>query len=181
LTRGRLALLGALLSALLGPAVARGGQSLADTARRERERREKLHEKGDVAAPTITGRDLASGSGGRESPPPEGDETSDAEDEGDDRSADEDDALEGEREERARLELEWRERFARARERLAAAEVASWRTVVRTEIYNGIPVQRQVREQVETRELAEARDALDELYTELRRAGLPRGWSREAR
>jgi len=181
LIRGQLALLGAFAFALLGPVAVEGEQSLAETARRERERREKLREDGDASAPTLTGRDLASASRRREAPASEDEETSDAEDEDDAPSAEEDDPLEREREERTRLELEWRERFARARERLAAAEAASWRTVVKTEFYNGIPIQRQVREQVETSELVEARQALDELYTELRRAGLPRGWSREAR
>jgi len=177
-TPGWLALACALALALVGSGAA-GEQSLADAARKERERREKLREKGDASAPTITGRDLASGR--RDSATPEGEEADEAEEENAGTSAEDDDPLEREREKRAGLELDWRERFAQARERLAATEAASWRTVVRTELYNGIPVQRQVREQVETPELVDARKALDDLHTELRRAGLPRGWSREAR
>jgi hypothetical protein len=51
--------------------------------------------------------------------------------------------------------------------------------VVRTELYQGIPVPMKVREQVETEELKRARQALAGLEEQLRRAGLPPGWARE--
>ncbi len=88
-------------------------------------------------------------------------------------------ALEREREERRLQESRWRRRFADARARLAAAESASWREVVRTEFYSGVPVPMKVREQVETEDLRQARRALAELEEEFRRTGLPAGWSRE--
>lgn len=90
-----------------------------------------------------------------------------------------DDPVEAERRERRRLETDWRVRFANARERLALAEAASWREVVRTEIYQGIPVPMKVREKVETPELVAARQAMADLEEEYRRTGLPPGWARE--
>jgi hypothetical protein len=89
------------------------------------------------------------------------------------------DPLEVERRERRRLEAEWRIRFAEARERLARADAAAWREVVRTEFYQGIPVQMKVREKVETPELVAARQAMADLEEEFRRTGLPPGWARE--
>jgi hypothetical protein len=88
------------------------------------------------------------------------------------------DPLDAEREERRRLETDWRVRFANARERLANAEAASWQDVVRTEFYQGVPVQMKVKEQVETPELVVSRKALAELEEEFRRTGLPPGWAR---
>jgi len=88
------------------------------------------------------------------------------------------DPLDAEREERRRLEADWRVRFANARERLANAEAASWQDVVRTEFYQGVPVQMKVKEQVETPELVVSRKALAELEEEFRRTGLPPGWAR---
>jgi len=44
---------------------------------------------------------------------------------------------------------------------------------------SGIPVQQRVRVKVETPELRAARQALDQLEEDLRRAGLPPGWGRE--
>lgn len=84
-----------------------------------------------------------------------------------------------EREERKLLEAEWRVRFANARERLAVAEARSWREVVRTEFYQGIPVPMKIKEQIETEELKGARRALADLEEEFRRTGLPPGWARE--
>lgn len=88
------------------------------------------------------------------------------------------DPLDAEREERRRLEADWRVRFANARERLANAEAASWQEVVRTEFYQGVPVQMKVKEQVETPELVASRKALADLEEEFRRTGLPPGWAR---
>lgn len=89
------------------------------------------------------------------------------------------DPLEKERRERRLLEAEWRVRFANAREQLAIAEERSWVEVVRTEFYQGIPVQMKVKEQHQTEELRIARQALADLEEEFRRTGLPAGWARE--
>jgi hypothetical protein len=89
------------------------------------------------------------------------------------------DPMEKEREQRKLLEAEWRVRFANAREQLAIAEERSWVEVVRTELYQGIPVQMKVKEQVQTEELKIARQALADLEEEFRRTGLPAGWARE--
>jgi hypothetical protein len=89
------------------------------------------------------------------------------------------DPLERERQERRLLEAEWRMRFANAREQLALAEAACWREVVRTEFYQGIPVQMKVKEFVETEEFRRAKQALADLEEEFRRTGLPPGWARE--
>ena len=89
------------------------------------------------------------------------------------------DPLEKERQERKLAEAEWRVRFANAREQLAIAEANSWREVVRTQFYQGIPVQMRVKEQVETEELKQARKALVDLTEEFRHTGFPPGWARE--
>ena len=89
------------------------------------------------------------------------------------------DPLEKERQERKLLEAEWRVRFANAREQLAVAEANSWQEVVRTEFVAGVPVQMKVKEQVETSELKQARQALADLEEKFRRTGLPPGWARE--
>ena len=94
-------------------------------------------------------------------------------------AASQEDPLEKERQERKLAEAEWRVRFANAREQLAIAETNSWREVVRTEFYQGIPVQMRVKEQVETDELKQARQALADLTEEFRHTGLPPGWARE--
>jgi hypothetical protein len=87
--------------------------------------------------------------------------------------------LERERQDRKLQEAEWRVRFANAREQIALAEAACWREVVRTEFYQGIPVQVKVKEFVETEEFRQARRALADLEEEFRRTGLPPGWARE--
>ena len=89
------------------------------------------------------------------------------------------DPLEKERQERKLLEAEWRVRFANAREHLAVAEAACWQEVVRTQFYQGIPVQMKVKEFVETEEFRRAKKALADLEEEFRRTGLPPGWARE--
>ena len=88
------------------------------------------------------------------------------------------DDLDREREERKLQEAEWRVRFANAREQLAQAEAACWQEVVRTEYYQGVPVQMKVREFVETQEFRQAKQALADLEEQFRRTGLPPGWAR---
>jgi hypothetical protein len=89
------------------------------------------------------------------------------------------DPLEKERQDRKLLEAEWRVRFANAREQVAVAEAACWQEVVRTEYYQGMPVQMKVKEFVETEEYRRAKKALADLQEEFRRTGLPPGWARE--
>jgi len=89
------------------------------------------------------------------------------------------DPSEKERQERKLLEAEWRVRFANAREQVALAEAACWQEVVRTQFYQGIPVQMKVKEFVESEELRRAKKALADLEEEFRRTGLPPGWARE--
>ena len=89
------------------------------------------------------------------------------------------DELERERRERKLQEAEWRVRFAGAREQLALAEAACWQEVVRTQYYQGIPVQMKVKEFVESEEFRQAKRALADLQEQFRRTGLPPGWARE--
>ena len=89
------------------------------------------------------------------------------------------DPLESERQERKLLEAEWRVRFANAREQVSLAEADCWHEVVRTEYYQGIPVQMKVKEFVESEELRQAKQALSHLEEEFRRTGNPPGWARE--
>ena len=77
------------------------------------------------------------------------------------------------------LEREWRRRFAEARARIAEADARAWEDRIEVVFVAGIPVQQRVRVKVETPELRAARQALDELEEDLRRAGLPPGWGRE--
>ena len=86
--------------------------------------------------------------------------------------------LDREREERKLQEAEWRVRFANAREQLAQAEAACWQEVVRTEYYQGVPVQMKVKEFVESNEYRQAKQALADLEEQFRRTGLPPGWAR---
>jgi len=87
--------------------------------------------------------------------------------------------LDREREERKLQEAEWRVKFANAREQVAQAEAACWHEVVRTEYYQGVPVQMKVKEFVESEELRQAKRALASLEEQFRRTGLPPGWARE--
>ena len=57
-------------------------------------------------------------------------------------------------------------------------EAAGWQEVVRTQFYNGVPVQMTVKEYVETEEHRRAKAALADLEEEFRRTGLPPGWTR---
>ena len=176
-----------LLVVVLGPASV-AAQGLGDTAARERQKRQekkaaapaKVFTNEDLPGEPVTPRDSSPpGPEGpadavtpRDSSPPgpEGPAVSGAEPP---------DPLEKEREQRKLLEAEWRVRFANAREQLAIAEANSWREVVRTEFYQGIPVPMKIKEQVETEELKQARQALADLQEEFRRTGLPPGWARE--
>ena len=65
------------------------------------------------------------------------------------------------------------------REQVAQAEAACWHEVVRTEYYQGIPVQMKVKEFVESEELRQAKRVLANLEEQFRRTGLPPGWTRE--
>ena len=88
------------------------------------------------------------------------------------------DDLDREREERKLQQAEWRVRFANAREQVSLAEAACWHEVIRTEFYQGIPVQMKVKEFVESEELRQAKQALADLEERFRRTGLPPGWAR---
>ena len=168
-------------------------QGLGDAAARERQKRQeqakpapaKVFSDADLAkakaessqgAPSETGDEASAdpSSRGTGQPGPEGStipaQTSDPS---------KPDPLEKERQERKLLEAEWRVRFANAREQIALAEAACWQEVVRTQFYQGLPVQMKVKEFVESEELRRAKKALADLEEEFRRTGLPPGWARE--
>jgi hypothetical protein len=164
-------------------------QGLGDAAAKERQKREqqakpapaKVFTDADLSsrvAPSGQGDEGSADSSSRGASAQPGDEGSAAAAEPG-RPAEPPDPLEKERQERKLLEAEWRVRFANAREQLAIAEANSWREVVRTEFVAGIPVQMKVKEQVETAELKQARQALADLEEKFRRTGLPPGWARE--
>jgi hypothetical protein len=179
----------ALLAVLLLLPVSLAAQGLGDAAARERQKREtktpavpaRVFTNQDLPADTTPAvpsdegaaaaaapaEEAAAGEG--DAPPEKGDPAAPASE----------DPLEKEREQRKLLEAEWRVRFANAREQLAIAEERSWVEVVRTEFYQGIPVQMKVKEQHQTEELKIARQALADLEEEFRRTGLPAGWARE--
>ena len=181
-----------LLMVVLLPASA-AAQGLGDTAARERQKRAekkapapaKAYTDQDLAKPEAEGEDVSSrgapsGASETEAKPRAGDLAGErggsAVSEDPTEAAD---PLEQERQERKLLEAEWRVRFANAREQLAIAETNSWQEVIRTEFYQGIPVPMKVKEQVETAELKQARQALADLEEQFRRTGLPPGWTRE--
>jgi hypothetical protein len=180
-----------LLLTALAPA-ALTAQGLGDTAARERQKREekkapapaKVYTDKDLPAPAAPAVEAPAGEGAA---PPPGEGAKPAEGApavppgtgGIDPAPATTDPLERERQERGLLEAEWRVRFANAREQLAIAETNSWQEVVRTEFYQGVPVQMKVKEQVETEELKRARKALTDLQEEFRRTGLPAGWARD--
>ncbi len=161
-----------LLAVLLPASVA--AQGLGDAAARERQKREekkaappaKVFTEEDLPAHDPASQEASSASGAEGSALPA--DPSKAVD-----SADK------ERQERKLLEAEWRVRFANAREQIALAEAACWQEVVRTQFYNGIPVQMKVKEFVESEEHRRAKAALADLQEEFRRTGLPPGWARE--
>jgi hypothetical protein len=167
----------ALLALSLLP-VPLAAQGLGDAAAREKQKREQQPKPAKV----FTEADLSS----RVAPSEPGDEGSAdpssrvaPSESGDEGSAVPVDPLEKERQERKLLEAEWRVRFANAREQVAVAEAACWQEVVRTQYYQGLPVQMKVKEFVETEEFRRAKKALADLEEEFRRTGLPPGWARE--
>jgi hypothetical protein len=176
--------IGALLLVALLP-VPLAAQGLGDAAARERQKREqqakpapaKVFTDADLStrgAPSEPGDEGSPDPSSRVAPSPPGDEGSAIP--ADSSKAD---PLEKERQERKLLEAEWRVRFANAREQLALAEAACWQEVIRTQFYQGIPVQMKVKEFVETEEFRRAKKALADLQEEFRRTGLPPGWARE--
>ena len=184
-----------LLFVALAPA-ALSAQGLGDAASRERQKREE--KKAPAPAKVYTNTDLPASATPPETPageaaagapaaPGPGEAAKPAEGApavppgtgGIDPAPGATDPLEREREDRKLLEAEWRVRFANAREQLSIAEANSWQEVVRTEFYQGVPVQMKVKEQIETEELKQARKALADLDEEFRRTGLPPGWARQ--
>lgn len=157
------------LALLVAPAAA-PAQGLGDAAAREKTKRAQAS--APPAKKVFTDADLPSST----TPPPAG---SPAKAEPAAKGEADADPLEADRRERQRLEADWRVRFAKARERLALAEAGAWREVVRTDFYQGVPVQMKVREKVETPELVAARQAMADLEEEFRRTGLPPGWARQ--
>ena len=154
-------------------------QGLGDAAARERQKRRD--QKPPPPAKVFTDSDLAKDKPPADAAAPEGEaKAGDAASQpaqGPTPDAAMDD-LERERAERKLQEAEWRMRFANAREQVSLAEAACWHEVVRTEFYQGIPVQMKVKEFVESEELRQAKRALADLEEEFRRTGLPPGWTR---
>jgi hypothetical protein len=147
-------------------------QSLGDAAARERARRERQK---PAPAKVLTNDDLPTASTSKTDAAAPAASSSEAKPSAGDATGD----LERERRKRKDLELQWRERFANAREAVARADERAWREVVRTDFYSGIPVQMKVKEHVETEELKQARQALADLEEAFRRTGLPPGWARQ--
>ena len=151
-------------------------QGLGDAAARERQKRQQ--QTAPVPAKVFTEADLAKQKAPAtdEAVPADGEAAEPGAEPGADPALRE---LERERQERKLQEAEWRVRFANAREQLALAEAACWHEVVRTEFYQGVPVQMKVKEFVESQEFRQARQALADLEEQFRRTGLPPGWARE--
>lgn len=167
---------------IVGGAAAAGAQGLGDAAAREKKKRQE--QAAPAAAKVFTDADLAKAkpveeqAAGAET----GESTAEAGEPNDAARGTSDpalDALEQERQERKLQEAEWRVRFANAREQLALAEAACWREVVRTEFYQGVPVQMKVKEFAPSEEFRQAQRALADLEEQFRRSGLPPGWARE--
>jgi hypothetical protein len=172
----------ALLAVLAGVA---SGQSLGDAARREQEKKDK--QAPASPSPTYTETDLKAkrtkskgtvselpATGGPVHHPdaaqPDASPAPDA-------SPSPDSSPEPEPD-RAALEREWRIRFAKARTRIAEAEAVAYEERIEVVFVSGIPVQQRVRVKVDTKELLDARQALDDLEEELRRSGGLPGWGR---
>jgi hypothetical protein len=165
-----------LAFAVLLPGTA-SAQGLGAAAAREKARRDTVK---SPPARVFTDDDLPGAPGGETAGEASGDEDTEAEP----LSAEEPvdpvrEELDRERERRAEQERQWRARFAEARARVEEAEARCWQEVVRTEFYNGIPVQMKVQEFVESEEFRQAKQALADLREEFRRTGLPPGWARE--
>jgi hypothetical protein len=151
-------------------------QGLGAAAAREKARRETVK---SPPAKVFTNEDLPDATGDETSGETSGDEA-EAEPLSAEGSVDPvREELDRERDRRAEQERQWRARFVEARARVEEAEARCWREVVRTEFYNGIPVQMKVQEFIETEELRQAKQALADLREEFRRTGLPPGWARE--
>ena len=169
-----------VLFVLAVPAASRA-QGLGDAAARQRQKR-KQQPAAPAPAKVFTDADLS-----KDKPPPDAtaggapDAAKAAPAKPDGSKADDPakDDLDRERQERKLQQAEWRVRFANAREQLAQAEAACWREVVRTELYQGVPVQMKVKEFVESEEFRQAKQALANLEEAFRRSGLPPGWARE--
>ena len=149
-------------------------QGLGDAAARERQKRQQTP---PATAKVFTQADLEKPKAKAEGEAAEPAEPAEPAAKSKDTDATEE--LERERQERKLQEAEWRVRFAGAREQLALAEAACWHEVVRTEFYQGIPVQMKVKEFVESGEFRLAKQALADLEERFRRTGLPPGWARE--
>jgi hypothetical protein len=143
------------------------GQSLAELAERERERRARSAK---PPAPVYDDAALAERRGERPAAPAPSPSASP--------SPSPVAPVEDETALRKQQAVEWRIRFAEARERVARAEADSWRTVIDVVWHAGIPVQQEVRKFEETEELRKAKQALADLEEEYRRTGLPPGWVR---
>jgi hypothetical protein len=163
---------GFLVAVLAGIAATAQAQSLAEAARRERDKRKppaaspapayteddlkarRAGSKGTVSELSATGARTAAAS-----PEPAPSPTAEPD--------------------RATLEREWRARFAEARARVAEEEALAYEDRIEVVYVNGVPVQQRVRVKVETAGLRAARQALDDLEDELRRSGGLPGWARE--
>jgi hypothetical protein len=153
----------AFLAALfLGLAAAAEGQSLAEAARREQERRKqaktppaRVYGEDDLKSPAAPK--------ARASPAASPSPVASA-------SPEPDQAL---------LEREWRARFAEARARIGFEDARAYEDRIEVVYVSGIPVQQRVRVRVETPGLKAARQALADLEEELRRSGGLPGWGRD--
>jgi hypothetical protein len=169
------AIVGVLLLGLGGSAFPVAAQSMAEAARKERERRARQAGTASAPAKVYTDADLPASDAppvGKPTPSPSPSPSpavTEAEREAQDRT---------EAADRKRLEAEWRVRFADARRRISEAEARGWHKVVRTVFVAGIPVQQWVDEFEETEELRQARRELADLEEEYRKTGLPPGWVR---
>jgi hypothetical protein len=167
----------AALALLVGPAVAPAAQSMAEAARREKQRRSKAAKPVKV----YTDADLDALRASRPDPQTSSSVPADAAQavDPDPQAAPRAEADGAEAAERERLEADWRIRFADARRRIAEAELRCWRSVVRTVFVAGIPVQQWVKEFEESEEFRQAKKTLGDLEEEFRKTGLPPGWTRE--
>jgi hypothetical protein len=160
-----------VLGAMLALPQLGSGQSLAELAERERQRRARSAK---PPAPVYDDAALAERRGDRPAAPAPSPSASPSSDPGPSPSP----PVEDEIAQRKQQAVEWRIRFAEARERVARAEADSWRTVIDVVWHAGIPVQQEVRKFEETEELRQAKQALADLEEEYRRTGLPPGWVR---
>jgi hypothetical protein len=182
---------GLVLCLLALPALALG-QSLAEAARKERERREKLRKSG-TAARTVTEEELASAKGQLANEPEKAPPATDAKaaetsgESGQPRKAT---PQPSEEQVRKAQEAQWRGRAAEARRRIDLAEARHLE--LQSQILFGQPEMmdesgrvtihspqqmKEMADQAEA-EVAEAKKALDDLLEEARRARVPPGWLR---